>query len=94
MAEISIITFGLLTDVQNIRPVVNAQQEPSLVNWKIRQQLIGSMASGNGEQGVKRRPNTNQALDWLAPHLAIQKIFYKEGIKLNRSKTCSHRLCT
>ena len=29
------------------------------------------------------KPNTNQALNWLAPHLAIQKIFYKEGIKLN-----------
>ena len=29
------------------------------------------------------QPNTNQPLDWLAPHRAIQQTFYQKGIQLN-----------
>ena len=54
-------------------------QNPSTAYW-----LDGVWKQGAGRQKAPMcKPNTNQALDWLSPHKAIQQTFYQKGIKLN-----------
>ena len=54
-------------------------ENPSTAYW-----LDGVWKQGAGRQKAPMcKPNTNQALNWLAPHRAIQQTFYQQGIKLN-----------
>ena len=54
-------------------------ENPSTAYW-----LDGVWKQGAGRQKAPMcKPNTNQALNWLEPHRAIQQTFYQQGIKLN-----------
>ena len=54
-------------------------QNPSITVWP-----DGVWKQGPGRQKAPMcKPNTNQSLDWLSPHRAIQQTFYQKGIRLN-----------
>ena len=54
-------------------------ENPSTAFW-----VDGVWKQGAGRQKAPMcKPNTNQALDWLSPHRAIQQTFYQKGIQLN-----------